>query len=431
MDITESKPAGRIQRLQAYREEHAMAEIALFFAAGMLFDIVTLSRIDDVLSLVQQGVYLVLLAGLMVFEERERAKSWKPAGLLAKAWRFSEDVIHFLLGSLLSSFTLLYLKSSSGFSALVFMSILGGLLVINELPKFREKGPIVRHALLSLCMTSYGAVLLPVVFGFISPWLFVAAVVLSCAAFWGLTRRLVRHTGDARAASSRVAAPAFAIQGLLVAAYFFGAIPPVPLSLQYIGIYHEVVPPGRAAKTSGTATAKSPAAPAGGDSTTASTSGGTTTMSAGMAPVEASVAPRLQTSMFTGALPKSARTYELKHLRPWWKFWQHGDQDFAARKGDIVYCFARVFAPNGFKDAIFVHWWLRGPDGWIDQGRARLDISGGRDNGFRAFATKKNYQPGRWRVEVETTDGRDLGVIDFDLFADDTTGEREFQIDRL
>jgi len=424
MDITESKPDGRMQRLKAYREKHAKAEIVLFFAAGELFDVVTLTRIDDWFGLLQQGVYLALLAWLMILEERERAKAWTPPRFLAKAWRYSVDVIHFLLGTLLSQFTLLYLKSSSGLWALLFMAVLAGLLVINELPRFREKGPIVRHALLSLCMTSYGAVLLPVVFGFISPWLFVAAVVLSCAAFWGLTRRLVRHTGDARAASSRVAAPAFAIQGLLVAAYFFGAIPPVPLSLQYIGIYHEVVPPGRTPKSNGTAIAKNAASAATGDSAAPA-------MTAGVAPVEASVAPRLQASMLTGALPKGARTYELKHLRPWWKFWQHGDQDFAARKGDVVYCFARVFAPNGFKDAIFVHWWLQGPDGWIDQGRAKLDISGGRDNGFRAFATKKNYQPGRWRVDIETTDGRDLGVIKFDLFADDTTGDREFQTDRL
>ncbi|HET8948661.1 MAG TPA: DUF2914 domain-containing protein [Candidatus Polarisedimenticolia bacterium] len=418
MDVTESKPAGKLQRLQAYREEHAMAEIAIFFAAGMLFDIVTLSRIDDFLSLLQQGVYLVLLAGLMVLEERERAKSWTPTGLLARAWRFAEDVIHFLLGSLLSSFTLLYLKSSSGLSALVFMAILGGLLVANELPRFREKGPIVRHALLSLCMTSYGAVLLPVVFGFISPWLFVAAVVLSCAAFWGLTRRLVRHTGDARSASSRVAAPAFAIQGLLVAAYFFGAIPPVPLSLQFIGIYHEVIPPGRAAAASKVAAANA---------------GVKTGVPGGeaAAPGAEPVAPVQAAALWAPRPSNPARTYQLKHLRPWWKFWQHGDQDFAARQGDVVYCFARVFAPNGFKDAIFVHWWLKGTDGWIDQGRAKLDISGGRDNGFRAVATKKNYQPGRWRVEVETTDGRDLGVIKFDLTRDETTEPREFRVDRL
>jgi hypothetical protein len=363
-----------------------MAEIAMFFAAGMAFDIVTLSRIDDVLSLIQQGVYLVLLAGFMVLEERERAKNWTPPPILQKVWRFSEDAIHFLLGSLLSSFTLLYLKSSSGISAFVFMAVLGGLLVANELPRFREKGPIVRHALLSLCMTSYGAVLLPVLLGFISPWLFVAAVLLSCAAFWGLTRRLVKHTGDARAASSRVAAPALGIQALLLGAYFFGAIPPVPLSLQYIGIYHEVVPPKKQAAEAAAAGTKDDVLPA----------------------------------------------YQLKHLRPWWKFWQHGDQDFAARPGDVVYCFARVFAPNGFKDAIYVHWWLKGAKGgWSDQGRARLAISGGRDHGFRAFGTKKNYQPGRWRVEVETEDGRDLGVIKFDLTEDSAIEPREFLVDRL
>lgn len=129
--------------------------------------------------------------------------------------------------------------------------------------------------------------------------------------------------------------------------------------------------------------------------------------------------------------PVTPRAYLLKHLRPWWKVWQHGDQDFAARPGDIVYCFARVFAPDGFRDAIYAHWWLRGREGgWRDQGRALLPIRGGRDAGFRAFATKQNYQPGRWRVEIETGDGRDLGVIHFDLVDDLSTTAREFLVDR-
>lgn len=402
MELTESKPAGRLGRLQAYREQHAKAEIATFFAAGMLFDIVTLGRIDDAFSLIQQGVYLALLVGLMILEERERAKIWAPPRFIAKAWRFSEDAIHFLLGSLLSSFTLLYLKSSSGLSAFVFMALLGGLLVANELPRFRSRGPVVRWALLSLCLTSYLALLLPVLIGFLSKWLFVLAVVVSCAAFAWLMRRLAKKKGNGGAAPAgsggaaslqggveqtspalaidgaalgRVASAGFGIQAVLVGAYFLGAIPPVPLSLQYIGIYHEVVPPS----------AQAP---------------GTT-------------------------------TYELKHERPWWKPWQHGDQDFKARSGDVVYCFARVFAPTGFKDAIYVRWLVKGQGGWQDQGRAQLNISGGRDQGFRAIATKKNYQPGRWRVEVETADGRDLGVIHFDLISDASADVREYKTDRL
>lgn len=380
----------RYLRLQTFREQHAKTEIAVFFGAGFLFDIFTLSRIDNVAMLVQQGLYLAALAGLMVLEERYRSGVAAPPRLLARAWGFSVDVIHFLFGSLLSVFTLFYLKSTSGVSSVLFLSFLCVLLVANELPVFRERGPIVRFALLSLCMTTYFAMLLPILLGFLSPWLFVAAVTLSCAAIGWLLRTLYRSTGDARSIGQRVAAPALGMQGLLVAAYFTGIIPPVPLSVQFIGIYHEVVPPTRE---------------------------------------EARAS--LQEAGMAGA-PRTTPAYELKHQRPWWKVWQHGDQDFRARPGDVVYCFARVFAPNGFRDAIYVHWWTQSPKGaWDDQGRAQLSISGGRGAGFRAFATKKNYQPGRWRVEIETEDGRDIGVIHFNLKNDSSTEGRTFVVDWL
>jgi hypothetical protein len=297
-------------------------------------------------------------------------------------WRFVEDAMHFLLGTLLNQFLLLYLKSSSGLASFLFMSVLCALLVANEMPGLRERGPVVRFALLSLCLTSYLAILLPILLGFISKWLFLAAVVLSCAGLAWLLRTLGVRPGDAPATRSQVAGPAFGVQALLVGAYFLGLVPPVPLSLQFIGIYHEVVPPGMQ---------------------TASEPAGETV----------------------------AGTYALKHERPWWKPWQHGDQDFAARPGDVVYCFARVFAPRGFHDAVFAHWWMHGRGGWIDQGRAQLSINGGREEGFRAFATKKNYQPGRWRVQIETEDGRDIGHIQFTLKSDDSSEDRSFKVDRL
>ena len=382
MGATGSSLNDRYLRLQEFRHRHAKAEIAVFFAAGFLFDIFTLTRIDDFLTLLQQGTYLVLLGGLMLLDERYRAGLAAPPRWLAPAWRFSEDVIHFLFGSLLSSFTLLYLKSSSGFTSLLFMSILGTLLVANELPRFRELGPVVRFALLSLCVTSYGALLLPILLGSIRKWMFVAAVVLACAVAGWCVRTLSCWTGDIRSAHRRVAAPAFGMQAILVVAYFAGAIPPVPLSVQFIGIYHEVTP---AAAQAASETAK----------------------------------------------PAAGRTYELRHQRPWWKIWQHGDQDFAARPGDIVYCFARIFAPRGFRDAVYVRWlWQGRRGGWLDQGRAQLGIVGGRGDGFRAFATKKNYQPGRWRVEIETEDGRDIGVIYFNLIDDFSSGARIFSVDR-
>jgi hypothetical protein len=382
MGMTESKWSEGVRRLQAFRHEHKKAEVVAFFGAGFLFDLIAVRRVDDALMLLQQGLYLGVLATLLILDERYRSGIATPPRALARAWRFAEDAMHFFLGTLLNQFLLLYLKSSSGLASFLFMAILCALLVANELPGLRERGPVVRVALLSLCTTSYLAMLLPILLGFISRWLFVAAVVLSCLALGWLLRRLCARTEDAPAMRLQLGGPAFGVQVLLVGAYFAGTIPPVPLSLQFIGIYHEVVPPGMQ---------------------NASDAG-------------------------DGAAPG---TYLLKHERPWWKPWQHGDQDFAARPGDTVYCFARIFAPRRFHDAVFAHWWWRGKGGWLDQGRAQLNISGGREEGFRAFATKKNYQPGRWRVAIETADGRDIGHIKFTLSNDDSSEDRTFSVDRL
>src|SRR5262245_43963549 len=251
MEATGSRVNGRFQRLQDFRHRHAMAEIGVFFAAGFLFDILTLSRIDDLATLVQQAVYLVLLGSLMIMDERYRAGLAAPPRWLAWGWRFIEDAIHFIFGSLLSSFTLFYLKSSSGLASILFMSILGTLLIANELPRVRERGPVVRFALLSLCLTSYGALLLPVVLGSIRWWMFVAAVLMACAAIVWCVRALARWTADAASVHRRVAAPALTVQAVLLMAYFAGAIPPVPLSVQFMGIYHEVVPPGAQAAAEG------------------------------------------------------------------------------------------------------------------------------------------------------------------------------------
>jgi hypothetical protein len=108
--------------------------------------------------------------------------------------------------------------------------------------------------------------------------------------------------------------------------------------------------------------------------------------------------------------------YRLSHERPLWRFWQNGDQEFRAQPGDKVYVFFRVFSPTRFSDQVLVRWyWKDGTRGWSLQDSIPINIVGGREQGFRGYGVKSNYQPGEWKVQIETTDGREIGRVYFGL----------------
>lgn len=369
VEAPQAPPSSLVARVQAFRERHARAEIATFFTAGFLFDVLTLDRIDNPLTLAQQAVYLLALGGLLFWEQCVARGVVNPTGKLGSVWRFSEDVIHFLLGSVLSAFSLFYFKSASGVASLVFLVGIFGLLIANELPRFRKLGPIVRVALFSFCLTTYFSILLPVLFGFYSEHLFVLATGAAGGVIFLGTRQLTRWTGDLKATARGVGIPGYGMQILLLALYFSRVIPPVPLSVEQIGIYHSVKRVG-------------------GD-------------------------------------------YELRHQRPWWKKWHRGDQLFLSREGDKVHLFVNVYAPSGFRDQIFIRWSYEDPKrGWIEQKPYPLSIAGTRKEGYRTFATTSNLTPGDHRVQVETSSGHVIGNISFEVTPDSSDAPREFLVDK-
>ena len=334
-------------RTAALRVRYAQNERAAagaFFAAGFVFDILTVGRIDAWHTIAQQAAYLAVvgfaLAQMLLEEGAPPREGW---------WfRWRSAVVHFLLGALLNLYAIFFFKSSSLLVSFSFLAFLVLLVLANEMPRFKSLGLPFKFALLALCLLSFAAAVVPIFVGSIGLGVFMLSMAVGAAPLAALGWR-VRERG----ARQKVLVPLGLIMVGFLAAYLFRVIPPVPLSIPYIGIYHGV--------------------------------------------------------------ERTAEGFRLSHERPWWRFWHNGDQRFAAQPGDRVYVFFRVFSPANFSDRVLLRWYRELPAGWALQDSIPIPIVGGREEGFRGFGFKANYEPGRWKLQVETTDGREIGRIYFEL----------------
>ena len=356
-----------LERAKKFYSDHEPACTGGFFVAGFLFDVLAVGRIDELRNMVQQAVYLLLCAFFTGLELRESCGKFTPPERLKTAWRYHVGATHFMLGTLLNIYTLFYFKSASLGVSLLFLLFLVSILAVNELKPFKNSGTLLRMALFSLCLLSYFTYLVPTLMGHIGVVPFLGSVAAAAVCAGALAGWLYSGMPEQRAAVRRnMVCPFAAIAALFSVLYFAKVIPPVPLSLSEIGVYHEV--------------------------------------------------------------RREGGRFALSSTRPRWKFWQRGDQTFLARPGDAVYCWAVVFSPTHFTERLAVRWQFREQSGWGRPDDIPLEIAGGRDGGWRGFTVKENYKPGRWRVEIVTSDGRELGRIALTVVPDASAEPRKARI---
>lgn len=354
-----------LTRAKSFYDRNRRWTPIVFFIAGFIFDALMLRRVDELLTIIQQAVYILISAGLIRLELIETQRELTAHPWLKRVWHYREDALHFLMGTLLNAYTIFFFKSASALTGLAFIVILVALLIVNEFGHFGKSQTKVHVAILSLCLISYLVTLMPIILGFMGILPFALAMVAAVVVFL-IFQSWVQPilTTDLKILRSHLQFPFAAIFIIYALLYISGAIPPVPLSVRFMGIYHNI--------------------------------------------------------------EKSNGEYNLQFNRPLEYFWQHGDQTFFAKPGDQIYCFARIFSPTRFKDELFVHWFFADSKvGWQSRDRIGITVTGGREEGFRGFTKKSNYEPGKWRVQIETRDGREVGRLNFTVEADDGTAPRE------
>jgi hypothetical protein len=350
--------ASGLERLKLYYGRNEGRVAAAFFIAGFIFDMLTVGRVDSWATIGQQAVYLAVITTAllqMLVEHGEPPR--QPPAFVLKRWyyEYRNALVHFLMGALLNLYAIFYFKSSSLLVSFGFLGFLVILLLANEFRRVQSLGLSFKFALLALCFLSFSAYLLPVLVGSISLPLFLASMLIGCVPLAAGAWRVGRVV-PAKAALVRrqILVPLGCVLIGFLGFYFFRLIPPVPLSIPFVGVYHQV--------------------------------------------------------------ERVGDSYRLTHERPIWRFWHNGDQNFYAQPGDKVYVFFRIFSPARFSDQVQMRWQWKDPArGWVTHDTIPIRIVGGREQGFRGYGVKSNYQPGDWKVQVETLDGREIGRVYFEL----------------
>ncbi len=355
------------QTLEFVKKYETRLEVA-FFIAGFAFDALLMMEIDHLFSLFQQAAYLLIISIFIHYEILFRLQKWRPSGrFVVKVWEYRNLILHFLLGTLLNIYSLFYMKSTSFSSSIVFMLVMICLVILNDRPIIKKSNVSVKVGLAGICLFSYISILYPLILGYVGWIPFGLSVITTAGLFYFQTWLLRRRLPDDGTLLKAVFIPGMSVLIVFTLFYFLGWIPPLPLSVKSQGIYHLV--------------------------------------------------------------EKKNGEYYLSTEKESWKFWQSGDQEFKARPEDKIYYYAQIYSPGRFNDQIFIQWLWKDPKrGWTKTDRIPLQIVGGRKEGFRGFAVKSNYQPGEWRVQVETSIGHEISRLGFDVIPDNSTEPRNFTI---
>ncbi len=333
---------GKYTRDLALRHERRALAGALI--VGALWDYVTLTDPRSLYGNTVIVAYLSIIAGVILILNRRKA-----AGQEERVYLLV--LMQFCFGNLASGLLILYSQSGTLAGSWLFFASLLAFLIGNEFLRGRYSRVYLQLAALTGFLFAYLALIAPVLLNRIDvvPFLISSALVaILMAGFVALLYRVAAEPLKARARQSVVAVGAVFL--FFNALYFLNLIPPVPLALKDIGVYHSVT----------------------------------------------------RTGDGYVSLSEEARWYDvLRRL----------GLIFTYTKGERAYCFSSIYAPVKLSAPIYHKWehFDVGRGVWDMELRILFPISGGREEGYRGYSAKQIDKEGFWRCTAQTQRGATVG----------------------
>jgi len=325
------------------------------FVTGFFVDAFTLTRIDLLYSNLVFVFYLVIvLIGIFLVHAVE-TRLFAPRFLL-RLRAFLPILIQFPIGGLFSGFLIFYVKSSSFFTSWPFVLILFTLFIGNEFFRKRYEKLIFQITLFYFALFTYLVMAVPMTLHTMGTSTFIFAGILSLFIIFIIQQILKKFFEKLYTQGAKIfwACIAFIYVGFHIL-YFTNSIPPIPLALKEIGVFHSVV--------------------------------------------------------------RTEDGYRVKFERPaWYEFWRETSGIYHKNKNEVAYCFSSVFAPTHLQTEVYHSWQRRTADGkWIRESRIPFTIEGGRGGGYRGYTFKQNLDKGVWRCVVETENMQVIGETTFNV----------------
>ncbi|NBB85473.1 MAG: DUF2914 domain-containing protein [Bacteroidetes bacterium] len=346
---------------RAFYRKHEPRLSALFFVAGVTWDLAAYDRVDAWIVSALLFTYLLALGLLIVASALVEAGRTQRAVLLRyrNALRYG---IQFCLGALLSACVIFYFQSASLTQTGGFLVLLVGLLLANEVIHRRLFNLYLLLGLYLIAAYATCILLVPVLAGSLHIWTYIVGSSLALTLVAGLIVLFWRWQVFVRwrqlVGAGLVVTLLF---GLLTTAYVQNWIPPVPLAMRYGDVFHEV--------------------------------------------------------------ERRDEGFHLRYEpAPWYRFWQTSSSTVHYVPGEPVYVFAAIFAPTAMETSVAHHWqhFNTADSTWQTTDVIGYTLQGGRREGYRGYTFKRFMRPGPWRVDVRTEGGRLLGRVWFEARAVET-----------
>jgi len=351
---TESSPSfSKVIHLFS-RFERPISSLSLI--GGFVFDALTLKRVDTFWENIWVIVHLLIVAFCIVLINRNTSTPEEDHDP-EKLHFWLVNALQFVFGGLLSTFLVFYFRSGSFFVSWPFLLILALAFVANERLKHHYTRVSFQISFFFLSLFSFAIFVIPVLFHQIGlgMFLFSGAVSLGVLAlFLLILKSLARNAFlESKKILTTSITTIFLVFNFL---YIFNLMPPIPLSLKDVGVYHSI-----SKNTDG--------------------------------------------------------SYLVERETTNWKNYFKIYDDFHTIAPDTAYAYSAIFSPQGL-DTQIVHEWQKydeNTNNWATMGTINLAVLGGRGQGYRTYSTKENPEAGKWRVNVETPRGQIIGRLYFNV----------------